>query len=94
MRSSLHDLALRMNERHVEAAEMLDEAGLVEDALREGGESSPNDPALPYLIFGLAKLYSDIGTEDSRSRKDAVLEWLTSSFLLPAVNRRGPSERT
>jgi hypothetical protein len=88
VRNSLRAMASRVDERHVEASEMLDEAVFVEDALRDWAQKSPNDPALPYLIFNLAKLYSDMDTDDARIRKDAVLDWLTSSFLPRAYDRR------
>jgi hypothetical protein len=88
VRNSLRAMASRVDERNVEATEMLDEAVFVEDALRDWAQKSPNDPALPYLIFNLAKLYSDMDTDDARIRKDAVLEWLTSSFLPRAYDPR------
>jgi len=88
VRNSLRAMASRVNERHAEAEEMLDEAAFVEDALRDWAQKSPNDPALPYLIFNLANLYSTMDTDDAHLRKDAVLEWLTSSFLPRAYDPR------
>jgi hypothetical protein len=82
--NSLRDIASRIDERHAEATEMLHEAALLEDALRDWAQQSPNDPALPYLIFNLAKLYSDMDTAAARMCKDALLRWLDTSFLKSA----------
>jgi len=81
VRASLRAMASRADERNAEATELLDEAAFVEDALRDWAQKSPDDPALPHLIFNLAKVYSDMDTHDARLRKDEVLEWLTTSYL-------------
>jgi hypothetical protein len=91
IRNSLDGLASRAEERRQEAQEMFDEAVCIEDALRDWAQKSPNGPLLPYLVFNLATLYSDIGTADARARKDEVLEWLTTAFLTTPFARMAPA---
>ncbi|HWT05339.1 MAG TPA: hypothetical protein VN224_06240 [Xanthomonadales bacterium] len=84
VRNSLRDLASRIDERHEEARQMFDEAVFVEDALRDWAQKCPNDTFLPYLIFTLATLYSELDTAEARARKDAVADWLSTSFMIGA----------
>jgi hypothetical protein len=84
VRNSLRDLASRIDERREEAREMFDEAVFVEDALRDWAGRCPNDTFLPYLVFALATLYSELDTAEARARKDDVADWLSTSFMIDA----------
>jgi hypothetical protein len=63
-----------------EARHTFDKAVLLEDAMMDWAKLFPRDPWIPRLTAGLAELYGKLDTDDARTRRIVVLDWLIKTY--------------
>jgi hypothetical protein len=80
IRNALIDLAALADAHPEEAKHIFDKAVFVEDSLMNWASQFPRDPWIPRFTFGLAQLYGKLNMDDARTRRIAMLDWLSKTY--------------
>jgi len=80
IRNSLKDLSERVDLHPEDGQHVYDKAVLVEDALHDWQRQYPHDPWIPRYAYTLAQLYGKVDTDDARTHRDQMLDWLGATY--------------
>jgi hypothetical protein len=80
MRNALKDLSAQIDAHPAEIDRVFDKAVLVEDALYDWQARFPLDPWIPRFTFTLAQLYGKLDSDDARTHRHDMLNWLTTTY--------------
>lgn len=80
MRNELHDLRAAYAAHPERAEAVLGMARRTEDAVRAMEARYPRDTALPRLVYGLARLYSEVQTDEAREKAKATTDWMLVKY--------------
>lgn len=80
IRNQLHDLTLRLQYAPEKSEDVLGDAAMVEDALRDWEHKYPDDPWLAKSVYQLTSLYAQVHTSHGQSSASRALRWLLGRY--------------